>query len=309
MSRHIVLAGGSGFIGRHLAAGLVARGDRVTVLTRGQPREQGALRHVRWDGQTAAGWADVLRDADAIVNLAGSSVNTRLTAEDRARVLDSRVDAINAIAAGIASVGHAPRYWINAAGKDIYGDWDDTPLDEVAVPRPGILVELCKAWEAAFDAAAAPNCHKSILRIGIVLGEEGALPVLSRLTQAFLGGAAGDGRQYLSWIHRADMTGMIVWLLDGGGGQGVYNATAPEPVTNADFMATLRRVLGRPWSPPVPSFALRIGAALAGTNGDLVLEGNRVIPARALREGYVFQFPQLAVALRDLTGAASSDRK
>lgn len=300
MSRHIILAGGSGFIGRHLCMALVARGDRVTILTRGASREHNGVRHMRWDGRTEAGWEDALRDADAIVNLAGSTVNTRLTPADRERILNSRVDAINAIAAGIVSVGRSPGIWINAAGKDIYGDWDDTPLDESATPRSGILVDLCKAWEAAFEQAAAPGSRKALLRIGIVLGEEGALPVLSKLAKAFLGGAAGDGRQYFSWIHRNDMVDMILWLLDGGGGQGVYNATAPEPVTNAEFMAELRRTYGRPWSPPVPSFALRIGASLSGTHGDLVLEGNRVIPARAMREGYVFQFPKLAAALSDL---------
>jgi hypothetical protein len=301
MTKHIVIAGGSGFIGRHLSDALLARGDRVTILTRGAPRDDGRLRHVTWDGRTAAGWADSLNDADGVVNLAGSSVNTRLTSADRERILASRVDAIGAISDAIAVGGRSPLVWLNAAGKDFYGSQGDQPLDESSQPRTGILVDLCKAWEAAFAAAPASGARKAILRIGIVLGEEGALPVLTRLARAFLGGAAGDGRQYLSWIHRADMVALLVWLLDGAGGQGVYNATAPTPVTNDAFMATLRRVIGRPWSPPVPAFALRTVSQMIGTHGDLVLEGNRVLPARAMSEGYVFRYPELEPALRDLT--------
>jgi hypothetical protein len=299
-SKNVILAGGSGFIGRALSRALLARGNVPIVLTRGESHVRDGVRHVQWDGTNSGAWCAVLDGAAAIVNLAGRNVNCRLTDANRAEILGSRVDSIHALQQALTQCAQPPGVWVNAGGKDIYGDRGAEVLTERSVPGPGVLTDVCLRWEAAFDAAVAPGVRKVMMRIGIVLGEEGALPVLARLTRAFAGGAAGDGQQYLSWIHRDDMVAMLLWAIDSAQVSGVYNAVAPEPVSNSQFMAVLRRVLGRPWSPPVPRFAVALGAALAGSEAALILEGNRVLPERAQAGGFRFEYPGLEAALQHL---------
>jgi uncharacterized protein len=299
----IIIAGGSGFIGRALSAALLARGDAVTVLSRSERLPSGfpaGAQAVQWDGRTVGSWARVLDGADALVNLAGRSVNTRFTPEARREVLSSRVDAITALREALRQTPHPPSVWVNAGGKDIYGDTGEKRCDENTPPAPGLLTDVCVAWESAFVSAVPSSVRGVLLRIGVVLGDEGALPVLTQLTRAFLGGAIGSGRQYLSWIHIADMTAMQLWAVDNARADGVYNATAPEPVTNSVFMAEMRHVLKRPWCPPAPGFMVQALAPLINTEAGLLLEGNRVMPTRAVAEGFTFRFSQLRSALSDL---------
>jgi uncharacterized protein len=299
-SKRIVIAGGTGAIGQNLARYCVARGDEVVVLSRQAPAVRDGVRYVRWDGVMLGEWSREIDGAHAIVNLAGQSVNCRLTAENRRIVLASRVNAIQALRSAIDIASVAPQVWLNAAGKEFYGDAGDAICDEETPARPGVLSDLCAAWEEAFTRTCPPTVRPGLLRIGIVLDDTGALGVLRKLTSFYLGGAAGSGRQFVSWIHRHDMTRMLCWAIDTDAVHGTYNATAPEPVRNADFMRTLRRVMRRPWCPPVPGPLLRLGAALAGSQGELVLEGNFVHPKRALNAGFTFEFAAIETALRDL---------
>ncbi len=297
----VVIAGGSGFIGRHLARRLRERGHPVSILTR-SARAAGAdgVVYAVWDGKTVGAWAAALDGAHAVFNLAGRNVNCRFTDENVRAIVASRVDAINAIAAAIARCGRPPAVWINAGGTEIYGDRGDEVLTEDSPPGPGVLADVCLRWESAFLDAPAPDVRKVFLRIGLVLGEEGVLSVLGRITRLFLGGAAGSGRQYMSWIHRDDMVSLMLWALDNSAAQGVYNGVSPSPVTNAEFMRALRKALRRPWSPSAPVFALKLGAKVLGVEPALILEGNRVLPARAQREGFRFAYPQLEAALASL---------
>jgi NAD dependent epimerase/dehydratase family enzyme len=169
------------------------------------------------------------------------------------------------------------------------------------LPATGFLAEVCGAWEQAVDRAETPGTRKVKLRIGFVLARDGgAFPVLVKLTKAFLGGAAGNGRQYVSWIHVDDLVRLVLWLLDGDV-EGAVNATSPKPVTNNELMAALRKQMRRPWSPPVPAFVLRVFGRIVGPDADLVLGGQRVIPRVAMDKGFEFSFPELEPALRDLT--------
>jgi hypothetical protein len=182
-----------------------------------------------------------------------------------------------------------------------YGDTGSLARDEDAPAGGGALGTICQQWEAAFAAAALPATRKVVLRIGLVLGRDGgALPVLSRLTRGFLGGAAGDGRQYISWIHLADLTAMFAAAVEDGKMAGAYNAVAPAAVTNAELMRELRRALHRPWSPPAPALAVRWGARLMGSEGSLALTSQRCLPRRFLAAGFPFQFADIPAALRDL---------
>jgi len=299
--KRIVIAGGSGFIGSALAREFAKRGYAVVVLTRAPRERQDDVREVTWDGRTPGEWSEELDGAEAVINLAGKNINCPHTPENLRALIASRVDSVNAIAAAIAKTKVPPRVWVQAGAIGYYGDTRDNPCTESAPNGSGTLAEICCAWEAAFTAAAVPATRKVTLRIGFVLGRAGgALPVLARLTKFFLGGAAGSGRQFISWIHLTDLTRIFVTAVEQEDFSGPFNAVAPNPVTNADFMRELRRALHRPWSPPVPAFAVKLGAKLLGSEPSLALTGQRCAPARLAAAGFKFQFPELPPALAEL---------
>jgi uncharacterized protein (TIGR01777 family) len=192
---------------------------------------------------------------------------------------------------------------VAAASAAIYGDAGDAILDESAPPGRGFPVETCLLWEAAFadGAALTPHTRRVLLRTSFVLGRGGgALAMLEKLTLAFLGGTVGSGRQYISWLHLRDFVRIVRWAVERADARGVYNVTAPSPVTNRAFMGSLRRALHRPWSPPAPAWAVQVGSFLLRTEAELALTGRRVVPARLLAGGFEFDFTDLDAALVDL---------
>jgi uncharacterized protein (TIGR01777 family) len=194
-----------------------------------------------------------------------------------------------------------PRAWVQAGAIGIYGDREDVLCDEDSPPGNDPLAEICKAWEKAFYGVPAPKTRRVLLRIGMALGRNGgALPALDRLTTFFLGGSFGDGRQYMSWISLADVTGAFIAAIEREDFSGTYNLVAPNPATNNEFMAELRRVLHRPWCPPAPEWAIHIGARLLKTEPSLALAGCRCAPKRLLESGFTFQYPELPAALKKL---------
>ena len=236
--KRVVLAGGSGFLGRALATELLKRGYQVVVLTR-TPRERSdGVRETEWDGEHLGEWIQFLEGAEAVVNLAGRSVNCRHTPENLREINESRVNSVGAVAAAIYHVTHPPRVWVQAGSLAFYGDTDDRWCDENTPPGVGEATETCKLWEDAFNHAPVPNTRRVLFRIGIVLGRDGgALSVLGKLTRWFLGRRGGSGRQYISWIHLADMNRMFIEAIERDDLAGTFNATAPNPVTNAEFMS------------------------------------------------------------------------
>ena len=301
MSKRIVIAGGSGFIGTALAGEFVERGNDVIVLTRRARARRDKVREVVWDGEHPGDWMRFLDGADAIVNLTGRSINCRHTPENLREIIASRVNSVNAIAAAIGQVERPPRVWVQASATGFYGDTGDTACDEAAPAGNDSLAKICRQWEAACAAANVPETRKVTLRIGFVLGRAGgALPVLSKLAKCFLGGAVGSGRQYLSWIHLADLVQMFVAAVENEKLSGIFNAVAPHAVTNAEFMRTLRHTLDRPWSPPAPVFAVKIGSWLMGSEASLALVSQRCVPKRFQAAGFQFQFAELPPALNNL---------
>lgn len=301
MKPRIVLAGGSGFIGQSLSPPLVSKNYEIVVLTRGKSNHHGRIREAHWDGKKLGEWTQFVNGALGLVNLTGRSINTRHTPEHRREIIDSRVDSVRILGEAIGRCMQPPKVFVQLAGVGIYGDKGGRICDETSAPGDDFVSEVCKKWETAFDSVDSPSTRKVLLRLGVVLGRNGGfLHVLSRLTRWFLGGQVGEGRQYISWIHIADLSRMILQAIDQEQFTGVFNATAPNPVTNAELMRALRRALHRPWSPPVPEFAARIGSWLMGTEASLALVSQRCVPKRFLEKNFEFEFPNLREALANI---------
>lgn len=306
-----VLAGGTGFIGRALAGRLVELGHGVVVLTRRPERGKGGgvegVREVRWDAQTVGMWVDELEGAAGVVNLVGRTVDCVKTEANKREILRSRVDSVRAMAEGMRQVGWKGEgvgrggVWVQTGTAHIYGDMWDELLNDDSPTGTGFAPDVGRAWEAAFFGEEVPSVRKVNLRISFVLGDGGgALRTLTGLARWGLGGMVGSGRQYISWIHMADMVELFVRALTEEKWRGTYVATAPSPVTNREFMRELRRAVGRPWSPPVPGILVRVGSVFLRTDPELALLGRRVVPKRLIEAGFEFEFPEVRGALENL---------
>lgn len=292
----IVVAGGTGFIGEPLVRRLVARGDDVTVLSR-NPGKVKAGRGLAWDGKTQGAWSDAVASADAVINLAGEGVaDARWTPERKLRLVASRLDATNALVEALRREPSRRRTFVNASAVGLYGNRADETLDETSSAGGGFLADLVKQWEEA-ARAAEPLARLVVIRIGIVLAKDGG--ALGKMLLPFklgAGGPIGSGQQWMSWIDRDDVLRMIEWALDNEAVRGVFNATAPEPVRNRDFARALGAALHRPAILPTPPFALRL--AFGEMADEALVAGQRVLPQRALAEGFVFESRTLDAALR-----------
>ena len=296
MTKRIILAGGSGFLGRALAREF-GRGGAYEVVT--LTRAPRAVGDVHWDGHTVGRWAAVVDGADAVVNLAGRSVNCRYTARNLAEIDESRVNAVRAIGAAIRAAARPPPVLVQASTTAIYGDAGDRWCDEATPPGDGIPPRTATKWERAFADSPTPQTRRVLLRISFAIGPGGGvLSMLATLARCFLGGTVGTGRQYVSWVHADDVARFCRHAVEDGRVTGVYNVATPNPVTNAALMRELRRVLGRPWSPPAPAWAVRVGCALLRTEPVLALTGRRANVDRLLATGFQFRYPELAPALR-----------
>jgi len=292
-------------VGKALAGRLLADGYEVVVLSRGRPRNApGTI--VSWDGSTLGAWAKSLEESVAVVNLTGKNINCRPTQSNCREVVRSRVASVAAVGEAIRRCRRPPRVFVQTSAVGIYGDGGDRVCDESTPPGhalagDGFLGEVCQQWEKAFDESPTPGVRRVVLRLGVVLGRAGgAFPPLARMTRWFLGGAVGHGRQYISWLHVADAVRIYRDAVDREDFQGLYVASSPQPATNAQFMRELRAALHRPWSPPVPALAVRLGAWVAGINADLALTGQRCAPRRLMEQGFAYEFPELRRALREL---------
>jgi uncharacterized protein len=300
--RRVILAGGTGSLGGVLEGALREKGYAPLILTR-SPRQ---ANHLVWDGKTLGEWAAQVDGAAAVINLAGRSVNCRHTPENRREILDSRIDSVNVIHQAILQAKTPPPVLIQAAAMGIYGNGGDKTYDENGAPGTDFLAQVAVAWEKAFFGVDLPSTRKVLLRISLVLEQdEGALGVLTNLTRCFMGGATGRGRQHMSWIHIDDLTRLFLQTIADTRMEGVYNACTPNPVTNAEFMRTMRRTLHRPWCPPAPPLFVRLGAWVMQTEGDLVLIGRKCVPKRLLEQGFTFTYPTLQPALENLIGKAA----
>ncbi|MCP9451124.1 MAG: TIGR01777 family oxidoreductase [Nitrospira sp.] len=302
---NIVIAGGTGFIGRALCASLLQGGHQVTVLTRRRGTLQGATanpRVIEWDGQREGAWESCLDGADAVINLAGAPIaESRWTEARKRELVDSRILSTRALVRAMAKQASRPSILINASGIGYYGASDDRVLDEQSPAGQGFLADLCLQWEAEAQRASQFGSRVVLLRTGMVLERDGgALPRMVFPFKLFMGGPILPGNQWVSWIHRQDHIGLIRWALETPHVTGPLNAVAPEPETMSRFCSILGLVLHRPSWLPVPRMALRFAL---GELESLLTTGQRVLPSKALAGGYVFQFPTLESALRAIISA------
>jgi len=308
----IVIAGGTGFIGSPLAEVYAEEGHDVRVLTRGLA--DGEARHdpgtgmpgitrVGWHPAGAAGaWAPVVDDADAVINLAGESLGDgRWTPQRKAALRDSRIHATRSLVAAIRAASRPPRVFISSSAVGYYGPSGAEPKTEDSQPGDDFLSHLAQDWEAEALKAEGTGTRVVLLRTGLVLEKTGgALPRMLRPFRFFVGGPIGNGRQYISWIHRLDVIELIRWIVETPAVIGPVNATAPHPVTNRELARAVGRALRRPSLLPAPGFALK--AMFGEMAGPLLLTGQRVVPARAQAHGYHFRYPEIDIAMRGIFG-------
>lgn len=296
----IVLAGGSGFLGRKLAARLQHDHHRVVTLTR-RPRkdsESDVAWHPDGSGGSLAGHLD---GVDAVVNLAGEGVaDRRWSAARKTALRNSRLLATRTLVRAMATCQTPPRVFVSASGVGYYGPRGDEPVTESTPPGADFLARLCVEWEEEARAATAPATRVAIVRTGLVLDAKGgALPRMLPAFRLGLGATIGSGHQFLPWIHAADWVALVVWLIESESGAGAFNATAPQPLTNDGFTKTLGRLLKRPVVLRAPEFAMKLAL---GEMSYLLITGQRALPARAAELGFKFSFPTLEPALQDILG-------
>lgn len=304
----VIITGGTGLIGRHLANHLAADEHEVIVLSRSPALAKGLHARVKvegWDAKTPAGWGGLVNGADAIVNLAGASIAgdhffpSRWTDERKKLIVESRVNAGRAVVEAIEAADAKPAVLIQSSAIGYYGVHPNSAtITEDSPAGNDWMAEVCKQWEASTQAVEALGVRRAIIRTGVVLSfEEGALSRMALPFKLFAGGPFGSGKQPFSWIHPADQTGAIRFLIKTVGASGPFNLTAPNPLTNAEFARALGRVMGRPSLIPVPGFAMNM---MFGEVSTVVLDGQRVLPKRLLEMDYHFHFPEAEAALRDL---------
>ncbi len=293
----VVIAGGSGFLGRALTDRLRPGSTVQTLTRRPQPGRQD---EIAWTPDGSVGkWSRVIDGADAVINLAGEGIaDRRWTVARKAALRDSRLRSTASLVAAIDAVATPPRVLISASGVNYYGPHGDEVVDETTPPADDFLARLCIEWEAAAQAAR-PRTRVVVVRNGAVLDPSGgALKKMALPFKFGVGGRVGSGRQYMSWIHRDDWVGLILWLIERSTEDGPFNATAPQPATNQDLSRALGRALHRPSIFPVPAIVLRL--AVGELADSVLLAGQRVVPARALAGGFTFRFPTIEAALTDL---------
>jgi len=298
----VLIAGGSGLIGRALATDLARNGNEVIILSRRPERIIGlqvGVRAERWDGCTAEGWHSLANGAGAIVNLAGENISSGRWTDERKRAIpQSRLDAGQALVQAVQAVANKPGVVIQASGIGYYGPHGDEEVIEETLPGHDFLARLATDWESSTASLEALGVRRAVIRTGVVLSTEGgALTRMLLPFRFFVGGCLGSGRQWFPWIHIADEVDAIRFLIENEAASGPFNLTAPVPLTNAEFSRLLGQRLRRPALTPTPAFTLRL---LFGEMATALLDGQRAIPRRLLQLGFAFRFSEAGPALEDL---------
>jgi len=307
-AKKIILAGGSGFLGRALSRHLTAQGYQVVTLSRrlGQPET------VFWDGVTKGAWCAELEGAHAVINLSGRSVDCRYSALNRRLILESRLKSTRILALAIKDAVAPPKFWINAASATIYADTRgnapaNTETDGLI--GEGFSVGVCQAWEAEFNRWTLPATKQVCLRVAITLGADGgAMIPLMQLGRLGLGGKQGDGQQWVSWLHVDDLCGIVGAVIEGELKGTLYNCVSPQPVKNVEFMRAIRGAVGgfaKSIGLPTPKSLLRIGAWMIRTETELILKSRKVAPGNLVEEGYSFRYE----SIEDAVGAIVASSK
>ncbi len=306
----VVIPGGSGQVGTVLSRRFRDSGHEVVVI--GRDPVKAGWRTLQWDAATLGDWVEELDGAGVVINLAGRSVNCRYNATNRAAITRSRVVTTRLIGEAIAAAKRPPPIWLQASTATIYAHRFDAPNDEatgiIGGAEPGVpdtwrfSIDVARSWERELDNANVPGTRKVKLRSAMTMSPDrgGIFDTLLTLVRHGLGGASGDGRQYVSWIHEADFIRAIEWIIDCDDVAGAVNLSAPNPLPNRAFMRDLREAWGMPIGLPATRWMLEIGAVAMGTETELILKSRRVIPGLLLGRGFEFQFPTWPEAAQDL---------
>jgi hypothetical protein len=297
----VVITGGTGLIGRALAESLLSDHHEVIILSRDPENVEHPPRGAiiaGWDAHTEKGWLQYAEGADVIVNFAGATLDNRWTPAYKKRILDSRVQAGEAVTAAVKAAKKKPKVIVQASAIGFYGARGDEPVTEETPAGSGFLAEVCQQWEGSTAAVEKQGVRRVVVRTGLILSTKGgALERMLPFFKMFAGGPVGSGKQIYSWIHIGDEVDAIRFLIEQEKASGVFNLTSPNPVSNKVFSKTLGKVLNRPAFAPAPALAIK---AMFGEMGSLVLTGQKVLPTRLQALGYRFRFTELEIAFRHL---------
>ncbi len=297
----VIITGGSGLIGRALVENLAKDGYEVIVLSRNPEAVKNLPKSAhaeKWDGQSAQGWGKFVDGAEAIVNLAGATISERWSNAQKKAIRESRVSAGKAIVEAVKAAEQKPEVVIQASAVGYYGPRGAEEITEEASVGHDFLSSVCKDWEASTAELDSMSLRRPIIRTGVVLSKDGgALPRMVLPIKMFVGGPLGSGKQYFPWIHLQDEVAAIRFLIENKNANGAYNLSAPQPLTNKEFTQAAGKVLGRPTFVPVPAFVMQL---MFGEMSTLLLDGQREIPQRLLKEGFEFKFVDAEAALRDV---------
>jgi uncharacterized protein (TIGR01777 family) len=296
-----ILTGGGGLIGKALAFHLCETGHACIILSRNPQKLSqvpDGIQLVKWDGRTPEGWSNLVEGTDVIVNLAGESLSTgRWSPEQKRAILYSRINAGAAVTEAIRQARHKPQAVIQISGAGAYGTSLDQLFSESDPYGSGFLPDVTQAWEGSTQPVEALGIRRVILRSGVVLSQHrGAFSRLTLPFKFFAGGPLGSGRQWLSWVHLADVVQAIRFASEEPRMKGIFNLSA-EPVTNRQFATQLGKMMHRPSSLPLPGFILRV---LLGEMSTIILDGQRISSKRLQQQGFAFQYPEIVSALKDL---------
>ena len=287
--KKLIIAAGTGFLGQVLVNHFENKFDEIVILTRGQNSVSGKIKFVNWDAKTLSGWETELENADVLINLAGKSVDCRYTEKNKKEILLSRIQSTKILNQAVIACTNPPKHWLNSSTSTIYRFSLDKQMNEAnGEIGNDFSMNVAQSWEKAFFKTETPKTIKTALRTSIVLGKNGgAFIPLKRLTQVGLGGKQGKGNQFISWIHAEDFARAIDFIIEKKLTD-VVNIVSPQPVSNQDFMAQLRKQLNVFIGIPTPEFILKIGAKIIGTETELVLKSRNVIPTLLLENGFEF---------------------
>lgn len=297
----ILISGGTGLIGKALVKNLIKTGDQVFVLTRSKDglEDSDSIKYIEWDARSSESLIPYLKNFNAVINLAGDNIgNGYWTKAKKERIINSRVQAGNALSRAIIDSGNKPDVFIQASGVGYYGASLDETFDELSPIGNGFQADVAYKWENSSAELDSTGVRRLIIRMGIVLdAKSGALPLMVLPFKMFVGGPIGSGRQYVSWIHLQDNIRAIDFVMRNDKIIGAVNLTAPTAYTNKEFGKIIGKVSHRPYWFPVPSFGLKL---VLGEKSELVLEGQKVKPGKLLEHGFQFKYPDLESALRSI---------
>jgi uncharacterized protein (TIGR01777 family) len=301
--KKIVIAGGSGFIGKYLTSYFENQKYSIVILTRGSSKTIGYTNYINWDAKNIGAWTKHLENTDVLINLVGKSVDCRYTEANKNEILASRVNATNVLGQAINDLKTPPKVWINSSTATIYAGTTDQPNDEAnGVIGNDFSMSVAQAWEKSLAEANTPTTRKIALRISLVLGRDGGvLPVLVRNAKMLLGGYQGNGLQKFAWIHIEDVARIINFIIENENIEGPVNCTANHMINNKEFNATLRKFLKITFGLNTPKPLLKLGCFILRTEPELILKSRYVIPKKLIDLGFSFNYKTIEKALNELT--------